>query len=180
MKALKRKVKNNIRWKILYSVSFLGDTISNLWMINIFQKLVDSVTKANTAIFKQSIILIIVALVINISFIILDQYFLRSVTNYGEMNLKKYTYSNYLINVASAKNSNAGKVVSRINSDVPIISSWMSIGTVNSYLQAAYLLICLALMLFYNVPITIVTAVLIIVIFLLSRYFSMKEARYTE
>lgn len=180
MKALKKKVENTIRWKILFSVAFLGDTISNLWMINIFQRLVNSVTESDAANFKQSSLLFIMALVINISFIILDQYFFRSVTNYGEMNLKKYTYRNYLINVASAKNSNAGKLVSRINSDVPIISKWISIGLVNSCLQIVYLIICLAMMLIYSVPITIVTIVLIIIIFLLSRHFSMKEARYTK
>lgn len=180
MKSLKKKVQSNTRWKIFFSVAFFGDTISNLWVIDIFQKLVNSVTHSDTAIFKQSILLFIAALIINISFIILDQYFLRSVTNYGEMNLKKYTYYNYLVNVASSKNSNAGKIVSRINSDVPIISNWMSIGSVNSCLQTAYLIICLTLMLIYNVPITLVTIILIMVIFLLSRHFSVKEARYTK
>lgn len=180
MKVLREKIESNILWKALFCCAFLGNTISNLWLIDIFQDLVNSVTSFNKVVFNQSIKYFILALAINIIFIILDQYFFRSVSNYGEMNLKKYTYNNYLLNVASTENNNAGKIVSRINSDVPIISNWISMGRMNTYLQIVYLIICLTIMLNYSLEIAIITVLIIAIMFLLSRYFSIQESKCTK
>lgn len=180
MKKLRKKIQSEWLRKSLFAITFLLTAFSNLWLINVFGSLVDSVTIFNMDIFMTCLFNFVAALILTIIFTILTQYFLRALLNYTEMDLKKYTYGYYLKNTASIKNNNSAKTISRLNSDIPIISNWISIGVTDTLVQTLYLIICLCLMLYYNSVITLLTLVIICIVFLFARIFSRYEASYTK
>lgn len=180
MNILRKKMNDTLIWKGIFCFAFWGNVIGSLWLISIFQKLVDAVIASNKTVMKDSIILFMIVLAVDIIFIVLDQYGFRSITNYGEMNLKKYTVNHYLLNVASKEKGKVGRIVSNINSDVPIISKWLSVGRVNTCSQIVYLFLCIMLMFYYSAQITGIILGLITVVFAASRYFSIRESKYKK
>lgn len=180
MKKLRKEVCNNKITEIFFYISFTANTASNLYLIYIFQIFVDSIVDLDKLNFLYSIKLFICILVINLLFLILDQYTYRSLINYGEINLKEHTFLNYFFNEPFVKDGEISKIVSKINSDVPIISNWLSKGTINMRLQIIYLIICLFLMFRYSIKITMLIILLITIVFFISKYFGNKEAENTK
>lgn len=174
MKYLNKYIGNSKVWKAMFILGFWSSTLSNLWLIHIFQELINSVT--NEVLIFKVIKKFVCVLILNVICIIIDQIFLRMIQNYGEINLKENVYEKYLHSSNIAKKDDEGTIISNFNQDIPVIANWISIGTLNTCMQLIYLFLCIGIMAYYSIELTVVTIVLIVVIFLLAKYFSVKEA----
>ena len=174
MKYLNKYIGNSKVWKAMFILGFWSSTLSNLWLIHIFQELINSVT--NEVLIFKVIKKFVCVLILNVICIIIDQIFLRMIQNYGEINLKENVYEKYLHSSNIAKKDDEGTIISNFNQDIPVIANWISIGTLNTCMQLIYLFLCIGIMAYYSIELTVVTILLIVVIFLLAKYFSVKEA----
>lgn len=174
MKSLSKYIGNSKVWKLMFIFGFWSSTLSNLWLIHIFQELINSVS--DTTLIFRMIKKFIFVLILNIMCIIIDQIFLRMIQNYGEINLKQHIYKKYLFDIDMLNEGDKGVIISNFNQDIPVISNWISIGTLNTYMQLIYLFLCIGLMAYYSIELTITTVIFITVIFLFAKFFSQKEA----
>ncbi|SUY45378.1 xenobiotic-transporting ATPase [Clostridium putrefaciens] len=177
MNDLKKKIKRNYTYKTMFGITFIIYMFLNLYIINILQKLIDFATKKNVNMFLKYIKIFIIILILQIIFIVLEQYFFRKVINYGNLNLNKFTFKSFLNNKSFYESSNdPGKVVSQITSDVPIISQWISIGLTTTIIQVIILVLCIGLLAMYNIGITLFIILIIIVTFIFARFISIKSS----
>ena len=179
MKKLEDRLPKFYFEKIIFCSVFILNTFISFWMIEIMQKLIDSAVDINKIEFLKNVKLFLIGILLNILFIVLDQVFFRKIINYGNMNLKKYTYRNYLKN-CKITNNNASEFVSKFNSDLNIVSYWLSIGKINTFVQIMILILYLGVMFKYNFEITIFVIFIISLIFLFARFFSVKESKFTS
>lgn len=174
MKSLSKYIGNSKIWRAMFIFGFWSSTLSNIWLIFIFQELINSVT--NTTLIFEMIKKFIFVLILNILCISVDQIFLRMIQNYGEIYLKEHVYKRYLYSASMLKEDDKGTVISNFNQDLPVISNWISVGTLNACMQLIYLFLCIGVMAYYSINLTIITMIFISIIFLFAKYFSLKEA----
>ena len=168
-------------WKerIFFIFGFMANELISLVLIDRLQKLIDTATQMDISRFWQLALEFLGILILSIGVIILDQYFFRALGYYGEIELKKYTFAAFLRNYAGNKRKSLCESISAIHNDTAVISNWLSKGVVNMTLQAIILLIYLVLMARYHWPLTLLTLVIILAVFALSRYFGEKESQFT-
>lgn len=179
MKKLEDRLPKFYFGKIIFCSVFILNTFISFWMIEIMQKLIDSAVDINKIEFFRNVKFFSIGLALNILFIVLDQVFFRMIVNYGNLNLKKYTYRNYLKN-CKITNNNVTEFVSKFNSDLDIVSYWLSIGKINAVVQIMILILYLGVMFKYNFEITIFVIFIISLIFLFAKFFSFKESKFTS
>lgn len=174
-KQLNRRYLN----KASFGVAFICNVVLDLYLISILQEIIDAATKMRMDEFFLSFRTFIIVLFIDIAIIIADQYFLRKLSNYGNMDLQKYTYR-HLLEKKFPGHKNVGELISGINNDVPIISSWVSTGTTISIAQFVILISCVALLFYYSVEIAAFIIVVTVAAFLFSRHIGIKNSYAVE
>ncbi len=177
MNHLKKKIERNYIYKALFGITFVIYLLLDLYTISILQKLIDSATEMNTEKFFRDIKVFIIVLIMTIVFIVLEQYFLRKITNYGNINLKKFTFKSFLNkNLYYEDTNNAGKVVSQLNSDIPIVSNWISAGLTTTIIQLIILMVCVALLFVYSPEIAIFVVFIIFITYMFAKFISIKTS----
>lgn len=162
--------------KLYFILAFSGDTFLNLVLIQLLNEMINTAYQIDFTHFGKITIWFISVLFVFILCIILDQYSFRKLIYYGKTELKKYTYKKFLHNFDKTSGKDLGEFVSAINNDTTIISQWLSHGHINAVIQSAILAIYLFMMATYSILITFLTLILILVVFILSKYFAEKEA----
>ncbi len=178
MKALTKLYSKFKKEKIVFTCAFFGDTFLNLVLIQLLNEIINVAYQLDFHHFGKSALYFFTVLSIFILFIILDQYSFRKLIYYGQTELKKHTYKKFLHNFDKTLGRDLGEFVSAIHSDTSIISQWLSNGHINAVIQSVILMMYLFLMATYNILITLLTLILILTVFILSKYFAEKEATY--
>ncbi len=178
MKHLAREIKIPIRYKLIYIFLFTMEILTNLVLINDTRQLVTFALAFDLASFYRTFINFLVFLILNIFFIFFDQKLFRTITTCGELLLKKYTLKSYLDHQEYIEQVNPAILCSKMNQDVVVLSNWLSIGRLNQVCQFLFLFIYTGAMLAYNIPVTVITVLMIGIVFLLTRKISTKQSVY--
>jgi len=181
VKGLKGKLEKFYFDKVLFGISFALNLGLSLYLIDLLQKLIDSATGMKKELFLHNVKLFFIALLLNIIVVVFDQFFFRKISNYGNIELRKFTFRSILHKKSFANRSNQeGEVVSQMNNDVAIISNWFSMGIPTTIIQLTILVVCLVIMFWYSIEIAWFTIVVIAVTFTITRRNSIKTAHTME
>ena len=178
MKTLSKVYSKFKKETYLFSFAYICDTSLNLILIHLLSELINAASQLDVSHFSKLTLYFLAGLSLFTLFIIVDQYSFRRLIYCGEIELKKYTYGRFLRNSDKIAGLELGGFVSAINSDTTIISGWLSTGRINTFFQFAILIIYLLLMASYNVIIMILTALLILAVFVVSKVVAEKEAAF--
>lgn len=180
-KGLKGKLEKFYFDKVLFGISFALNLGLSLYLIDLLQKLIDSATGMKKELFLHNVKLFFIALLLNIIVVVFDQFFFRKISNYGNIELRKFTFRSILQKKSFSNRSNQeGEVVSQMNNDVAIISNWFSMGIPTTIIQLTILVVCLVIMFWYSIEIAWFTIVVIAVTFTVTRRNSIKTAHTME
>lgn len=181
VKGLKGKLEKFYFDKVLFGISFALNLGLSLYLIDLLQKLIDSATGMKKELFLHNVKLFFIALLLNIIVVVFDQFFFRKISNYGNIELRKFTFRSILQKKSFSNRSNQeGEVVSQMNNDVAIISNWFSMGIPTTIIQLTILVVCLVIMFWYSIEIAWFTIVVIAVTFTVTRRNSIKTAHTME
>lgn len=178
MKNLAREIGVPFKYKLVYAFFFFMGILTNLVMINDTRQLVTFALAMDLSSFHSTLMNFLCFLGCNLVFTFLDQKWFRTITNQGELSLKKYTMKMYLKNQEYIENVNPAALCSKLNQDVVVLANWISIGKVNRICQFLFLFMYVCAMIGYSFLITIFAVFLMGIVFYLTKKISEKQAVY--
>lgn len=150
-------------------------TLINLLSIFLIQKILDSVINKDfnkTFIFVKYLFIILIFYFLLLFF---SQYFLRKLFFLGNFSVLEFFYSKFLKNdYNTVKDLNSGNLLSKLTMDSIKISDWYSQGKVILTTQIFILSSILIFMSSYNIFITFVLFVIILICFFIVKFLSKK------
>lgn len=178
MKQLAREIQIPVKYKVMYMFFFFMVILTNLLLIECSNQLVTLALEMDLSSFYRVLIEFLGILGLNIVFTFFDQRWFRTITNKGELSLKKHTLEMYLKNQSYVEEVNPATLCSKINQDVITLSNWLSIGKINMSCQFLFLLIYVGAMMMYDFRIASITILIVLAAFGFAKIISEKQAVY--
>ncbi len=178
MESLKKQLPTNRGYKIGFGITFCIYLGIDLYLITLFQKLVDAASDFNKDLFFKQLGWFVAVLVMTLVFIVLEQLFFRKMAYYGEIDLKKCIFRSFLHRRHYYDGDySPGKISGHMNNDSPVVAKWLSSGRTTTLIQLLILFVCLVILASYSLVITAFIGVVIVLTYSFAKYISNTLSR---